>query len=179
MIRLLTILALLLTATSQAAIYENLEYGDTRAEVQKKLLACPRLKATVPETMFGRVGLNGSFVINKDLNGKKFSLYFGWTDDGKLNEITLRSEPIPASEYQSTVQSTFSSAISLVDQIYGTPIMSNPIPPQKDLKEDSILNSHLWHPHQGSLMLGLARLQGKLHISIRFTQRKIQPVKTP
>lgn len=180
MTRLLhTLLAAFLTvAASQAGVYFDLDYGDSRATVEKKLLANPRLESNVPETMLGRVGLNGTFKVKQNLSGQKFTLYFGWSDAGNLTEITLRSSPQDPSTYRSTTQSTFHAATALIQDFFGKPVMSNPMPPKKDLKEGSILNSHLWHVNGGSLLLGIARKDGQFHISIRFTQKKIQPVRT-
>jgi len=166
-------------STLTANVFETLDYGDTKEEVQKKLQTNPRIKANVPETMLARVGLNGSFEVNKDLGGLKFVLYFGWGEDGKLNEITLRSKPIEASEYDTTVAEAFKSAESLVSSLHGKPAMSNALPPKSDIPEGSILNSHLWHPTQGSILLGVAQLESKFHISVRYTQESIKPVATP
>ncbi|WP_143158841.1 hypothetical protein [Rubritalea squalenifaciens] len=176
----MTLLAMISMASTAFAghVYENLSYGDTRETVTKKLLACPRLEVTVPETMFGRVGLNGSFKIKKDLNGLKFSLFFDWDETGGLKEVTLRSEDVGPSDYNSKLKEYYSDASDLITRIYGSPIMSNDMPPRKDINPGAIMNSHLWHPGEGSLMLGVAHAKDKYYVSIRFTSKVIKPVKT-
>lgn len=159
-------------------IYEDLSYGDSRETVTKKLLACPRVESTVPETMFGRVGLNGSFKIKKDLNGLNFSLFFDWDDAGGLKEVTLRSEGMSSSDYSLKLREYYSEASDLITRIYGSPIMSNDLPPKNDIKEGAILNSHLWHPGAGTLLLGVAHTADKYYVSIRFMSKLIEPVRT-
>lgn len=175
---LLTLLCFSLSFLSTLAggVYENLNYGDSQETVTKKLMECPRIENTVPETMFGRVGLNGTFKLKNTLNGLSFSLYFDWDDKGALKEVTLRSEPIKAAEYNSRLQSHFKATAQLMSQIYGKPVMSNAQPPRQQVEEGSIINSHLWHPPEGSLLLGIANTKGEYHVSIRYTSTRIEPV---
>ncbi|MFC4991067.1 hypothetical protein [Rubritalea tangerina] len=163
--------------TLQAGVYEDLEYGDSKLDVTKKLMNCERVENTVPETMFGRVGLNGTFRIKKQLNGLSFALYFDWDEDDQLKEITLRSDAIPVGEYNSTLKEAFKSASSLITELYGNPVMGNTMPTSSQLEEGMILNSHLWHPEEGTLLMGVARENGKYHLSIRFLEKRIEPVR--
>ena len=172
------IASLLLTVLSlSASVYEDLEYGDTKQEVSDKLMACDRVENTVPKTMFARVGLNGTFKIKKYLHGVKFSLFFDWNENGKLNEITLRSDAIDQGEFNSTLSKAFKSANKLITEVYGPAVMTNPMPKNNQISDGKTLNSHLWHVGDGTLLMGVAKDQGKLHLSIRFLEKHIDPVR--
>ncbi len=171
------IATLLLSALSlSAGVYEDLEYGDTKQEVTDKLMACTRVENTVPKTMFGRVGLNGTFRIKKDLNGVNFALFFDWNENQELNEITLRSDAIDQSQFNSTLRQAFKRANRLITEVYGPAVMTNPMPNSDQIDDGTILNSHLWHVGDGTLLMGIAKEQGKLHLSIRFLEKHIDPV---
>lgn len=179
MTRFFTFISFLILSTMslQAGVYEDLEYGDTKQQVTDKLKNCERVEGTIAETMFGRTGLNGTFKIKKDLGGQKFSLYFNWTDDGKLKAITLRSQAISADEYETKLTDSFNRTIELITEIYGEPIMSNVMPPSTKIKEGTIISSHLWHVDDGSLLLGVAKEDEAYHLSIRFLEKRIGPAK--
>ena len=172
------IATLLISAiTLSAGVYEDLEYGDTKQVVTDKLMACDRVESTVPQTMFGRVGLNGTFRIKKNLNGVQFSLFFDWNENQQLNEITLRSDAIESGPFDSTLSDTFNSANRLITEVYGPAVMSNPMPRSNQVDDGTILNSHLWHVADGTLLMGVAKERGKLHLSIRFLEKHIDPVR--
>jgi len=171
------IASLLLTVLSlDAGVYEDIEYGDTKQEVTDKLMACERVENTVPKTMFGGVGLNGTFRVKKDLNGLSFSLFFDWNENEQLNGITLRSTAIAPEQFNSTLHDAFRSALHLISEVYGPAVMSNPIPDSSQIADGKTLNSHLWHVDGGTLLMGVAKDQGKLHLSIRFLEKLIDPV---
>ena len=171
------ITTLLLTVSGiNAGVYEELQYGDSKQEVTDKLMACNRVENTVPETMFARVGLNGTFKIKKDLHGINFSLFFDWNESGKLKVITLRSDAIEQKEFTSTLSEVFKSAHLLLTEAYGPPVMANPMPSSNKIEDGEALKSHLWHVNGGTLLMGVAKDQGKLHLSIRFLEQHIDPV---
>ena len=160
-----------------AGVYEDLEYGDTKQVVTDKLMACDRVETTVPQTMFGRVGMNGTFRIKKKLNGVQFSLFFDWNENQQLKEITLRSDAIEPDSFDSKLSDTFKNANRLITEVYGPAVMSNPMPTSDQVDDGTILNSHLWHVAGGTLLLGVAKEQGQLHLSIRFLEKHIDPVR--
>ena len=171
------IASLLLTVLSlSAGVYEDLEYGDTRQQVTDKLMACERVENTIPKTMFARVGLNGTFKIKKDLKGLNFSLFFNWNENQQLNEIALRSNAIAPGNANSKLSGPFKSATRLITEVYGPAVMSNSIPKSSQIKDGSILNSHLWNVDGGTLLMGIAKDQGKFHLSISFLEKHINPV---
>lgn len=168
------LLVLTLPALHAGEIYESLSYGDSRDAVTKKLFACPRIECSVPKTMLSRVGLNGTFKLKNDLGGLKFSLFFDWTEEDGLKEITLTSDPLPASAYNSTLKLHFTKALELTSKTYGAPEMANGLPKQSEINMDGIINSCLWKLDEGSLLLGVAYTADGYHLSIRFTQQEIQ-----
>jgi hypothetical protein len=171
------IVSLFLTVLSlSAGVYEDLEYGDTRQQVTDKLMACERVKSSIPKTMFARVGLNGTFKIKKDLNGLDFALFFDWDENQRLKEVTLRSIAIDPGQFNSTLAKSFRSALQLISEVYGPPVMGNPMPKSSQVADGAILNSHLWHVGSGTLLMGVAKDQGKLHLSISFLEKRINPV---
>ena len=123
------------------------------------------------------MGLNGTFRIKKDLNGLNFVLFFDWDENQKLNEVTLRSVAIDPNQFNSTLHDAFTGATRLITEVYGSAVMSNPIPNSNQVGEGTILNSHLWHVDGGTLLMGVAKEQGKLHLSIRFLEKHIDPVR--
>ena len=168
---------LLSVLTLNAGVYEDLEYGDTKQEVTDKLMACNRVENTVPKTMFGRVGLNGTFRIKKALNGVNFSIFFDWNEHDKLKEISLRSDAIDQEKYSSTLRELFKKANRLITEIYGPAIMANPMPKNTQIGDGTILNSHLWHIGEGTLLMGIAKEHGNLHLSISFLEKRIEPIR--
>ena len=52
---------LLLISASQAGVYGELEFGDSRETVTKKLSQSPLVEQTIDNTYTARTGLNGIF----------------------------------------------------------------------------------------------------------------------
>lgn len=160
-------------------IYENLRYGDTRDQVTAKLMKCPRVEGTIDKSLLSRVGLNGTFKLKSTLAELNFSLFFGWTDQDGLKEITLQSEPVSASQYNGKLKNAFRQAADLISRVYGKPELANEMPVSSSIEIDAILNSYLWQLDEGSLMLGIAHSTKGYHISIRYTQQRIEPKPEP
>lgn len=169
-----TLLLLFLPILHAGEVYESLSYGDSRDQVTKKLLECPRVECTVPKTMLSRVGLNGTFKLKNNLGDLTFSLFFDWTDSDGLKEITLTSDAIDPSAYQTKLKQHFAKALDLTTKTYGAPVMNNGLPKQTAIELDGILNTCLWKLDEGSLLLGIAYTADGYHISIRYTQQEIQ-----
>lgn len=171
------LLLLFSVSLAKGGIYETLEYGDTKEVVTNKLKQCERIENTAPDTMFGNVALNGSFLVKKELSGLRFALFFNWDDDGGLNEITLRSTGVEEQQFSEKLKPAFKQAGALIKEVYGNPVASNAMPSSSDIDEGVIINSHLWHVGGGSLLMGVAQQEGKYQLSIRFTQKLIEPAK--
>lgn len=157
-----------------------LDFGDTRTEVEKKLLASSAVKTNVDETLFGRTGLNGIFETAQSMGSLRCFLYFGWSKTGNLEEVTLRSKGLGADSYLSTLQSTWNELIELLNTLHGKPSSISPYPKQEKLESGSILNSHLWRTSNGhSVLLGVGQQLAEYNVSIRITTKRIQPVALP
>ena len=104
---------LLLVSVSQAGVYGELEFGDSRETVTKKLRQSPLVEQTIDNTYIARTGLNGIFKCKGQIAGLTCRLYFNWDEQGGLNEITLRSEGLDVDLYKTRLQRAWSDAESL------------------------------------------------------------------
>ncbi|MBK1832335.1 hypothetical protein JIN77_16470 [Verrucomicrobiaceae bacterium R5-34] len=164
----------------QAGVYGSLEFGDSRETVTKKLQSSELVEQKLDSTFFGRTGLNGVFKCKAQLAGLSYHLYFGWDDNGGLNEVTLRSAEVPMSEYGSSIKNAWSEADTLFTRVYNAPAQNAGYPSQSDFKNSDILISHIWHKGSGeSILMGPGISKGKCFLAIRFVNRRIQPVRTP
>jgi hypothetical protein len=165
---------------NKAAVFDQLVVGDTRAQVLAKLKASKFVELTVPETFLGRTGLNGVFRTRKKIGGLDAFLFFDWTDEGNLKELTLQTETLPASAYQTKIEPSWKEFITLLDTLYGKPVQQNSLPRIESLTNGAFSPSHLWTLEAGgSALLGTARDDEKYQLVVRFTQKKIQPVALP
>lgn len=165
---------------NKAAVFDQLVFGDTRAQVLAKLKASKFVELTVPETFLGRTGLNGVFRTRKKIGGLDASLFFDWSDAGNLKELTLQTETLPASAYQTKIEPSWQEFITLLNTLYGKPVQQNSLPRIESLTNEAFSPSHLWSLEAGgSALLGTARDAEKYQLVVRFTQKKIQPVALP
>lgn len=176
-------LALILIATAslcQAGVYGSLEFGDSRETVTKKLKVSELVEQTLDSTFFGRTGLNGVFKCKAKLAGLTYHLYFGWSENGGLNEITLRSNGIPLSEYNNSLKDAWSEANSLFTKVYNKPAQNAKYPTQQDFKENDIMISHVWYKGSSqSILIGPGIKKGKCFLAIRFVNERVKIVRTP
>ncbi|BDS08855.1 hypothetical protein NT6N_38950 [Oceaniferula spumae] len=180
MIRLFLILILATASICSAGVYDTLQFGDSRETVTKKLQASKMVKATMDSTFFGRTGLNGVFKCNAKLAGLTYHLYFGWDDNGGLNEITLRSGEVPMAEYNTSIKNAWAEANALFTQVYNTPAQNAGYPNKSDFKQHDILISHIWHKGENqSILMGPGINKGKCYLAIRFVNQRIEPVRVP
>jgi hypothetical protein len=132
---------------------------------------------TLDETFIGRSGLNGVFRTRKKIGKVTASLYFDWTEAGKLKELTLQTDKIPAENYQADFSPSWSAFIKLMGSIYGKPSQEGPMPSMQSIPDGSFLPSHLWKLENGcSALLGTAREGNQYQLVVRFTEKKVQPV---
>jgi hypothetical protein len=135
---------------------------------------------TTDATFVGRSGLNGIFRTRRKIGALNAMLYFDWTEDGKLKEITLQTDLLPAGAYKSELEPSWKELAELLDTLHGNPVQKGPFPPKESLADGSFSPSHLWKLEtSGSALLGTARDGGKYQVVVRFTQKKIQPVEIP
>lgn len=162
------------------AVFDTLLFGDDRETVTRKLKASKIVEMTSDETFFGRSGLNGAFATRQPVGKKKASLYFDFDAAGKLTELTLQTDLMPGSEYDSGLKPTWEAFIELFGALYGKPVQDGPLPSMSSLKDGMFFPSHLWAiPGGNSALLGTACSGNQYQLVVRFTRKKIQPVEVP
>ncbi|MES2657752.1 MAG: hypothetical protein V4689_03990 [Verrucomicrobiota bacterium] len=163
-----------------AAVFDTLLFGDSREVVEKKLKASKIVELTTDEAFLGRSGLNGVFFTRQKIGKVKASLYFDWTETGKLKELTLQTELLPDTAYKSDLEPTWAAMVELLSTLYGKPVQKGPMPTMASLGDGTFFPSHLWELEGGgAALLGTAREGKKYQLVVRFTQTKIQPVEIP
>lgn len=164
----------------QAAVFDQLVFGDTRTQVIAKLKASKFVELAVDETLIGRTGLNGVFRTRKKIGGLNAFLYFDWTPAGELKELTLQTETFPARDYRSVLLPSWQEFIPLLTTLYGKPSQKGSFPIMDTIADGTFSPSHLWALEGvGSALLGTARDGDKYQIVVRFTQKQIQPAYLP
>jgi len=170
-------LILLSSLPSLAGVYGNLNFGDNRATVAKKLKKSKLVDQTMTSTLMGRTGLNGVFKCKAKIAGLTYRLYFNWDDQGSLKEITLRSETVEAEKYSSTIFNAWTEAQVIFTKAYKSPVQQTNFPKQSTLNDGGMLMSHIWHqtPNQ-SILMGTGQDSEKYFLAIRFINQRIDPV---
>ena len=166
-------------APDPAAVFDTLLFGDSRETVLTKLKASKIVEMTTDETFLGRSGMNGVFFTRQKIGKVKASLYFDWTEDGNLKELTLQTELLPDTAYQSDLEPTWAAMVELMSTLYGKPVQKGPMPAMSSLGDGTFSPSHLWALDGGSALLGTARDGKRYQLVVRFTQKKIKLVEVP
>jgi hypothetical protein len=167
-------------APDPGAVFDTLHFGDTRQQVEDKLKKSAFVETTIDETFFGRLGLNGTFRTRRQIGGLHCELYFGWTPDGSLNEITLQTQPLGPDSYDSSLKDNWSELIKVLSQLHGKPVQSGDYPGRDKMQNDLFLASHLWRlENGGSALLGTSMQAERYLVVVRFTTEKIEPVRKP
>lgn len=162
------------------AVFDSLCFGDTRQQVTAKLKESKFVELTADETYLGRLGLNGVFRTRKDVGGLPCMLYFDWTEDGHLKELSLQTRPMAESSYATRIKNCWTELIKLLTSLYGKPLQAAAYPDAAQLAEGAFLASHLWRwEGGGSILLGTARDTDGYTTVVRFTQEEIAPVTIP
>ena len=163
-----------------SAVFDTLTFEDTRDSALAKLKASKIVEMTVNETFIGRSGLNGIFSTRKKIGDLAASLYFDWTPEGTLKELTLQTETIQEVEYRSRLEPSWKEFIELLSMLYGLPEQNGPLPQANILADGSFLPSHLWLLEGGgSALLGTARDGNRFQLVVRFTQKIPRRVELP
>ena len=167
-------------ADEGAAVFDSLHFGDTRKEVEEKLLASKLVEPSVDPTFLGRLGLNHTFRTRETIGGMKCMLSFGWTAAGGLNEITLQTEARDAASYSGHLRKTWEELATLLTQLHGKALQDGPYPPLEQLTDGAFLGSHLWRlENGGTAILGTGGHEGGFQVTVRFTTETIEPVRVP
>jgi hypothetical protein len=165
------ILTLCLSSVSHAGdLIANINYGETREGVTKKLSSCKDLKTSTPTTMFARIGLNGTFTTTKDLSGLKFTLYFDWSESNELKSITYRSDAIVSYGYDQKLKQKWQYAINFISAIHGRASNAGEYPKKSDVLDDKIQFSHEWKTNEGYVYLGVGQQAKKYSLNITFSK---------
>jgi hypothetical protein len=163
-----------------AGLLDTLRYGDTRAEVLAKLKTSELLDLTVNETYLARVGLNGVFRTRKEIGGLICSLSFGWTDDGKLTEITLDTVAQGGQPDPKRLRGCWEALAKQLAAQHGDPIQDAAYPNPATLQPGTFVASHLWRTKDGgTILLGSSNHDTGSSTTIRFTTATIEPNRVP
>lgn len=164
----------------ESAVFDTLTFGDSRETTLAKLKVSKFVEMTTDETFIGRSGLNGVFRTHQKIGNLSAMLYFDWTERGKLKEITLQTELLPAAAYQSELQPSWQAFVELLGTLHGKPVQKSPFPQMESLADGSFSPSHLWKLETGGgALLGTARDGAKYQVVVRFTETRTQPVEIP
>lgn len=148
----------------------DVNYGETRDTVFKKLSNSPLLTSDLDASFISRTGLDGVYTTTRDLAGLKFSLYFGWSKSGNLSEITYRSKPIRASEYDQQVKTSWQYTVNLLSEIYGRASNAGEYPKENLISKGQIQYSHEWKTNKGFIYLGVGKEVTDYSINITFSR---------
>lgn len=163
-----------------SAVFDQLNFGDDREQVLQKLKASKFVEMTTDETFIGRTGLNGIFRTRKKIGGMNASLYFDWTGDNKLKEITLQTDALPAEDLNAKLVPCWKDFIILITTLLGEPVHGEKELHTSSIQEGSFSATHLWKLETpGSATLGMAKDRGKYQVVVRYTQNEIKPVALP
>jgi len=169
-----------LNVNDQSLVFDKLSFGQTRAEVLAKLKTSKFVELTVAETFLGRTGLNDVFRTRKKIGGLDASLFFEWTEDGKLKEITLQTRALPSSALKDQLSPCWKEFTGLLTTLYGKPVHATKELRVSTIQEGMLIPTHLWSlENNGSAMLGVSRDGKNYMVVVRFSQKAAQRVALP
>lgn len=166
-------------AGNPAAAFDTLVFGDTRAQVEEKLLASRFVELTVDQVHLGRFGLNGVFRTRKQIGGKSYLLYFDWTEDNKLKEITLQTEGLKRDAYNTEMQASWKELVEVLSSLYGKPSVEGAYPDLNSLADGSFAASHSWKLSPGVALLGTAKDGATYQVVVRFKKDAVKVIEIP
>jgi hypothetical protein len=163
--------------STENQVFDELCFGDSRAVVLAKLKASQIVEMTVDEVHIGRTGLNDIFRTRKKIGGLDASLFFDWTEEGGLNEISLQTTTVPAAKFNEQLQPCWKEFIKLLTSLHGQPISGASGLRLTSIPDGGMMPTHMWKLQKtGSAMLGAARDGDQYQLVVRFTRKSIQPV---
>lgn len=158
-------------------VFDELCFGDKRADVLEKLKASQIVELSVAETFLGRTGINDVFRTRKKIGGLNASLFFDWTEDGGLQEITLQTPAVASGEFDSQLKPCWDEFIKLLTNLHGKPVTSSSGLNLASVPDGGLLPTHLWKLQDtGTALLGTSRDGSHYHVVVRFTRKDVQPV---
>ncbi|HBM79040.1 MAG TPA: hypothetical protein DD438_13100 [Verrucomicrobiales bacterium] len=154
--------------------FDTLTYGDGRAVVETKLRGSPVVSKTLDGELVGRTGLNG--IYHTSVAGEEYRLFFEWSDDNELREVTLRGKSAASVEYAKGLRQQWQGLVSSLRSSHGSPVQATGYPPPEELTGGKLLGSHLWHTENGhSILLCTGQEKGEYLVAVRFAANKIPP----
>lgn len=167
-------------APVKGAVFDKLQFGDDRETVLTKLKASKFVEMTTDETFIGRSGLNGIFRTKQKVGELDAMLYFDWTEANQLKEITLQTEPLPASDLAAKLTPCWKQFIELLSSLQGKPMVGDTVLRISSIADGSFSPTHLWKLDPvGSAQLGAAREGDKYQVVVRFSKDEVKPVELP
>lgn len=161
----------------KGAAFDQLEFGDDRNTVEKKLKASKFVTAGLDETFLGRTGLNGIYKTRATIGGLHCYLFFDWNESGGLREVTLQTQPVGKGRYITSLRGNWAELIDLLNKLHGRPRQGTEFPNLNDLQDGLILGSHLWYTEEGhSVILGTGQEGQGYNVVVRITSERIRPM---
>lgn len=161
----------------KGAAFDQLEFGDSRNTVEKKLKASALVTSAGDGIFLGRTGLNGIYKTKATIGGLHCFLFFDWHKSGGLREVTLQTQPVSKGQYVTSLQGNWSELIDLLNKLHGRPAQAAEFPRANELQDGAILGSHLWYTEEGhSVILGTGQEGAGFNVVVRITSERIRPV---
>ncbi len=155
------------------AVFDHLVFGDTRAQVLEKLRKSKAVEMIVDERFIGRFGLNGIFRTTEKIGGQPALLFFDWSDEGTLTEVSLQTEVRPAHQYETGLKPCWEAMRDLLTNLNGPPRVKGTAPALERIEMNSMLATHVWDlKPEGCLLLGTARQDDGYLVVARFSRER-------
>ncbi len=169
--RIISLASALSISASHAGVYGDLEFGDSRETVTKKLGQSPLVEQVIDEVFTARTGLNGIYKCKAKISGLTCHLYFNWDEDGGLNEITLRSEGLGLETYPIELRQAWLDAERIFSEVYGGANQKAAYPPVSAFQKHKMMISHVWqNPDYGTILMGTGADRDRCFLFVRFTK---------
>ena len=161
----------------KGAAFDQLEFGDDRNTVEKKLKVSLFVTSAGDGIFLGRTGLNGIYKTKATIGGLHCFLFFDWHKSGGLREVTLQTQPVSKGQYITSLRGNWAELIDLLGKLHGRPVQAAGFPDVDELQDGAILGSHLWYTEEGhSVILGTGQEGSGYNVVVRITSERIRPV---
>lgn len=161
----------------KGAAFDQLEFGDDRKTVEKKLKVSSLVTSAGDGIFLGRTGLNGIYKTKATIGGLHCFLFFDWHKSGGLREVTLQTQPVSKGQYITSLRGNWTELIDLLGKLHGRPVQAAGFPGVDELQDGAILGSHLWYTEEGhSVILGTGQEGSGYNVVVRITSERIRPV---
>jgi len=170
MIRLLSFLSICFFTTStclaKVKAFGSLEFGNSKDLVGRKLKASKLVESKLDDSLLGRTGLNGIYFLKKPVGGLNCSLYFRWTENNTLDELSMQSDSVDAKNFAKARQ-CWSSFNKVLTKQHGEAKSVGRFPDISELKDGEIQTTHQWKSlDKRTFLLGIGNDQGEYSIAV-------------